>query len=144
MLEKLKSWLQPAKPEADTPSIELASAVLMLDIAVADDSIDVDEVAGIRELLRAEFALDAATLDSVIDQATQLLHAAVDMYEYARQVCQSLPVTQRARLVAGMWQIAMSDNNLHRHEEAQLRKLADLLGLSHSEFIQAKHQGAAL
>jgi len=144
MLEKIRNWLQPPRPETGSPSTELAAAVLLLDIAVADDSIDADEVAGIRDLLRAEFALELSGLDRLIDEATQLLHAAVDMYEYARVLCQQLPVAQRARLVAGMWQIAMSDNNLHRHEEAQLRKLSDLLGLSHSEFIQAKHQVAEL
>lgn len=144
MLEKIRNWLQPPRPETGSPSTELAAAVLLLDIAIADDSIDADEVAGIRDLLRAEFALELGGLDRLIDEATQLLHAAVDMYEYSRVVCQQLPVAQRARLVMGMWQIAMSDNNLHRHEEAQLRKLSDLLGLSHSEFIQAKHQVAEL
>jgi len=143
MLEKIKNLLQPAQPEAEPPSIELAAAVLMLDIAIADDSIDADEVAGIRELLQVEFGMDATTLDACMEQAMQLLHDAVDMYAYARVVCQQLPVSQRARLLAGMWQVAMCDNNLHRHEEAQLRKLSDLLGLSHSEFIQAKHQADA-
>jgi len=143
MLEKIKNWLQPPAAATAPPSIELSAAVLMLDIAIADDSIDADEVAGIRELLQSEFALDATSLDSSMEQAMQLLHDAVDMYEYARVVCRELPVAQRARLVAGMWQIAMSDSNLHRHEEAQLRKLSDLLGLSHSEFIQAKHQAVS-
>ncbi len=144
MPDIFKNWLQPRHKQAEPPSIELSTAVLMLDIAVADDSIDADEVAGIRDLLQTEFALDTTTLDHIMEQAMLALGQAVDMYEFARVVCRGLSVARRKRVLTGMWRIALTDHTLHRHEEARLRKLSDLLGLSHSEFIQAKHRAAEL
>ncbi len=143
MLDKLKNWLQPQHKQTEPPSIELSTAVLMLDIAVADGSIDNDEVAGIRALLRDEFALDSDALEQVMSSANQLLQNSVDMYDYARVVCHSLPVVRRERLLTGMWRVAMADDDLHQYEEGRLRMLSDLMGLSHSEFMQAKHKAMA-
>jgi len=37
-----------------------------------------------------------------------------------------------------MWEIAYADNQLDKYEEYVIRKVADLIHVSHSEFIRAK------
>jgi uncharacterized tellurite resistance protein B-like protein len=40
--------------------------------------------------------------------------------------------------LVALWQVALADGRLDRFEEYALRKLGDLLHLSHADFIQAK------
>jgi uncharacterized tellurite resistance protein B-like protein len=35
--------------------------------------------------------------------------------------------------------VALADREIHHHEEALVRRLADLLHVPHREFIRAKH-----
>ena len=39
-----------------------------------------------------------------------------------------------------LWQISLADNTIDRYEEHTIRKIADLLHLRHSEFMQCKHE----
>jgi uncharacterized tellurite resistance protein B-like protein len=37
-----------------------------------------------------------------------------------------------------MWRVAFADGHLDKHEEGIIRRVADLLHLRHSEFMQCK------
>jgi uncharacterized tellurite resistance protein B-like protein len=39
-----------------------------------------------------------------------------------------------------MWQVAFSDDHLDKYEEHLIRKVADLLYVSHSDLMRMKHQ----
>jgi len=43
-----------------------------------------------------------------------------------------------------MWRVAMADNALSRYEEHVIRKVADLLYVSHSDFIRSKSEATSL
>jgi len=38
-----------------------------------------------------------------------------------------------------LWRIAYADNQLDKYEELMIRKVSDLLHVSHSQMIKAKH-----
>jgi uncharacterized tellurite resistance protein B-like protein len=40
--------------------------------------------------------------------------------------------------MSAMWLVAFADGHLDKHEEGIIRRVADLLHLRHSEFIQCK------
>ncbi len=50
------------------------------------------------------------------------------------------PPPEKVRLVEHLWRVAMADGNLDMYEEHLVRKLADLLYVSHTDFILAKHR----
>jgi uncharacterized tellurite resistance protein B-like protein len=143
MLHKLRRWLQGPPPTPDAPPVELAAAVLLFDIAVADGRVDDRELAGIRRLLGTQFQLDASAVDALLEEARQRADEAVDMFRYARAACDGLAVARRRALLEGMWGVALADRELDRHEEGRLRKLGDLLGLSHREAVAARHAAQA-
>jgi uncharacterized tellurite resistance protein B-like protein len=37
-----------------------------------------------------------------------------------------------------MWELAFADNELNKYEEYVIRKVADLIYMSHTEFMRAK------
>lgn len=45
---------------------------------------------------------------------------------------------QRAELVEWLWRVALADARLDKYEEAMVRRVADLLGVPHHEFIRRK------
>ena len=46
---------------------------------------------------------------------------------------------RKLELVRSLWQAACADGQIHHHEEQLIRRLADLLHVSHAEFIRSKH-----
>jgi uncharacterized tellurite resistance protein B-like protein len=42
------------------------------------------------------------------------------------------------KLVENMWRVAFSDQKLDKYEEALIRKVADLIYVSHQDFIKTK------
>jgi len=45
---------------------------------------------------------------------------------------------QKARLIAGMWQVAYADGELDMHEDALILKVGDLLYVPRSEVMRLK------
>jgi uncharacterized tellurite resistance protein B-like protein len=62
----------------------------------------------------------------------------VGVYGYTRTINESFTEEQKFELVTALWRLALADDGLHRYEEHTIRKIAELIYLSHSRFIEAK------
>ena len=62
----------------------------------------------------------------------------VSLHEHVDLINRNFTPEQKFELVRGMWQVACADDQIHHHEEALIRRLADLLYVSHSDFIRSK------
>ncbi len=60
------------------------------------------------------------------------------MYEFTRQLKDGLDRQERIEIIRLLWDVAWADAEIHKHEEFFIRKIADLLHVSHSDFIRAK------
>ncbi len=49
----------------------------------------------------------------------------------------------KRRVIEMMWHMVYADGEKDHYEEHLMRQVADLLYISHSEFIQARHQAEA-
>ncbi|MBV2123299.1 MAG: TerB family tellurite resistance protein, partial [Candidatus Thiodiazotropha sp. (ex Ctena orbiculata)] len=47
---------------------------------------------------------------------------------------------QKIQIIESLWQVAFADRQLHHYEEHVIRRLADLIHVSHGDFISAKHR----
>ena len=45
---------------------------------------------------------------------------------------------QKYRLIVALWQVANADGIISKHEDHLIRNVADLIYVSHSNFIRAK------
>ena len=43
-------------------------------------------------------------------------------------------------MIENLWAVAYADNHLDPYEELMVRKISDLIYVSHSDFINAKHR----
>ena len=67
----------------------------------------------------------------------------MSLQEFTRQLRAGLAPEQSAELVEWLWRVAFADTRLDKHEELMVRRVADLLGVSHAEFIRRKHLARA-
>lgn len=138
MLRKLLRGMRDAAPASPGVNRELATAVLLLEVAGADYQDQPGEMATVRAALADEFGLDDAALDELMGDAGQESKSAVSMFNYVKTLNQSLSAQDKRELLRRLWAVAYADGKIEALEEHTLRKLADLLYVPHSEFIRSK------
>lgn len=140
--ESLKSIVNRHEPADDPQALPRAAAVLLVEMAVTDEGGERDELATIHSAIQKVFDLDRAELDALMEQAHEQQRESVSMHEFTHLLRTGLEPGERAELVEWLWRVAYADGHLDRHEEHLVRRLADLLGVPHREFIRRKHLAA--
>ena len=130
-----------AEPEVATNDArQLASAALLIEVAKADADFSDGERAALLKLLRNTFDLDDESLAALESLAAERSSDAVSLHEFTRVIVDACEPEERCQLVGLMWQVAFSDDHLDKYEEHLIRKVADLLYVSHSDLMRMKHQ----
>ena len=128
-----------AAEENKSISIELAAAALMVEISMADSELHRDERQVIEESLRKNFNLEASEINELIETAQHEVDHAVSLYEFTRMLNDTLSYDDKVRILEFLWRVAFADAVLDKYEEYYVRKIADLLYISHKDYIQTKH-----
>jgi len=133
--------LAVSEEQSDTDRVcrvQLASAALLMELMKTDKKISQAEETAYREVLRSTFDLDQAALLQISELAEAELRDATSLYEFTSLVNDSYSYADKVRLIENMWRIAYADTVLDKYEEQMIRKTADLIYVSHSDFIRAK------
>lgn len=146
MFEHLRDLLRKSVTDAyaqpDVDEHRLAAAVLLLEVARADYEHQGAERAALRAGLARDFAVPDAALDALLEQAELRAKQSVSLFDFVQTLNRALAVEQKRDLMRLLWQVAHADGRVDAHEEHLLRRLADLLHLSHADFIRGKLQAA--
>jgi uncharacterized tellurite resistance protein B-like protein len=73
-----------------------------------------------------------------VEESRREHEQSVGLYSYTRTINAAWSEEQKFALVTALWRLAMANDELHRYEEHTIRKIAELLYLSHERFIEAK------
>ena len=145
MLSKLSSFferhLQPAggaSPSLSFAQKQLAVAALLIEVATADHVMDGTELNALINLLERKFSLPHEQLLELADLAKTEAAEATSLYQFTQLINNECTASEKFELIKGMWEIAYADNQLDKYEEYVIRKVADLIHVSHSDFIRAK------
>ena len=115
-----------------------AIAILLLEDARADLYISGEERDAVQRLLMAEYDIAPERAGALLDAAGERVEDVTALHPFLRQVNDHFDAAERQRLIEVMWRIAWIDEEKHRYEEALIRRVADLIYVSHSDFIRAK------
>ena len=143
MFERLKSLLQQSSPGssvAPEQAAPMAAAMLLLEVAWADQNISDAELEATREAIQSMFGLTHDQVQALVQQAKSEHDTAISMYPFTRSVNEALSMEEKRELVELLWRLAGADSNVDVHEEYTIRRIADLLYVSHEDFITAKLQ----
>ena len=145
MLSKLSSFferhLQPAggaSPSLSFAQKQLAVAALLIEVATADHVMDGTELNALIKLLERKFSLPHEQLLELADLAKTEAAEATSLYQFTQLINGECTASEKFELIKGMWEIAYADNQLDKYEEYVIRKVADLIHVSQSDFIRAK------
>lgn len=140
MKDVILGWL--GLSDEDEPNEEInpnrAAAALMVEIMAIDHEWAEEEASQIQVLLQNSLELSAEDAQLLLEQAQEDHGQSVDLYRYTSVINQNYDVEQKLALLEKLWIVAYADGRIDRYEEHMLRKLADLLHLPHSKYIQAK------
>ncbi len=141
--EQLRSWVAPSSDEPLDPQlIARAAAIIMLEMAAADEHRDDKELDVIHRAMQDAFDIDDSELGELLRDAETLRREAVSLHDFTRDLKAHLDPDDRGELVGWLWCVAWADGRIDRYEEQLLRRLSDLLGVPHHEFIRRKHIAA--
>lgn len=121
-------------------ALRVATAVLLIEVARADFIVQTSEKARMRQLLEQQFGLSAAELDALMDEAEADADRLVSIQHTTRLLNEHYDHAMKLRVIEMMWQLVYADGAKDHYEEHLIRQVADLLYISHSEFIQARHK----
>ena len=144
MFRALKGFLDEIVPDdrsstrTDVPPLRLAAAVLLMEVMRASDGVTADERAEAARFLVDEFGLADEQMAPLLQRAESESIAAYDYFRFTDPLDSGLPQNRKIALVAAMWKVAYADGHLDARENAVVSKVADLLHVSHGDYIAAK------
>lgn len=144
MLSKFKSVFarrvhdETIETDSDEQQVALAAAMLLLEVAWADHEIEDRELVAIRASLTRLYDVPPAQVEAVIEEAKVEHDRSVGVHEFTRTLNEHLDLAERRQLLECLWRLNEFDGSAFHYEENAIRKIANLLYLSHSEFIAAK------
>ena len=150
MFQSFKDFLTEIThaPQADSPAenaqrVQLAAAVLMVEVVRADGRMDASERAAGLAALRRRFDLAPEALDALLDQAQDSARSAYDYQQFTSRINDAFNHDDKVRLVEALWQIAYADAHIDANENHAINKIAGLLHVTHGEYIAAKMRAKA-
>jgi len=141
MIKALKQmWAQAAAspPATKQHDVALAVAALMTEVMRMDGKMDAAERTHIVGRLEQRFGLSRTAVHRLIEDAGRETEQALDLHQFTSVVVKSFTTEERIQILADLWQVAMADGYVDPYEEQLLRRIAELMGLHHSQFIRAK------
>ncbi|MFT4908098.1 MAG: putative tellurite resistance protein B-like protein [Oleispira sp.] len=143
MFDKILSFFQQEEVKTASHKPELAAAALLVEIMNADHELSEDESESIKSILYDTLFITADVADELLATAKKQVHNATDLFQFTEVINASYNYEEKVNLIESLWKVAYSDKQLDKYEEHMVRRIADLLHVSHSDFIQTKNRTKA-
>jgi len=144
MLRTLKDLfdaiISPASPggTAGPHSLELATAVLLVEVMRAEPQLGAAERVAVVAALQRKFGLPQDELDRLVELAGEVARTASDFHQFTSVINDRFGQPEKIRIVEAMWEIAYADGHLDAHENHLIARVAGLLHVTHGDYIAAK------
>jgi uncharacterized tellurite resistance protein B-like protein len=126
-------------------TLQLATAVLLVEVMRAEPGLQDSERDAVLTALRRKFALSDDELQRLLELAHETARTAYDYQRFTALMNERFTQEQKIRVVEAMWEVAFADQHLDAHEHHVISKVAGLLHVTHGEYIAAKlHAQAAM
>ena len=120
-------------------ALRLATAILMLDVARADDVFDESEFDHALNLIETHFDLTPEEAAQLVNLANEKAEDLISVHEFTQLLHQHLDDDEKAHVIALLWQIAYADGRLDKYEDSLVLKISDLIHVSRGRVMRLKH-----
>ena len=140
MLDKLLAFFQQEEVRTESHKPELAAAALLVEIMNADHALSNEESDSIKTILFETLFITADIADELLATAKKQVNEATDLFQFTEVININYSYEEKVSLIESLWKVAYSDKQLDKYEEHMVRRIADLLYVSHSDFMQTKNR----
>ena len=143
MLKKIKSLFFKTSEEK-TAEVQVAQTIdktcasLIIEVALADKVFDESEINLLKNMLLETYSLKLDDANELIANAEKTVNESTSLYGYTREVNDNFDYQSKLDLLDQLWRMAFADGNIDKYEEHIVRKISDLIHISHNDFIQSK------
>ena len=132
MINLLKNILKSQNPQDDNNNnkdLELLCG-LMIEAAYTDGKVDVTEINNIKLSLINIFSEDPKEVNLVLEKAEKNKNNSKSLHYYTSLINKSFDDEKKILLIEALWEIVLSDGEIHDFESNLIRRLAGLLYIS--------------
>lgn len=119
-------------------SLQIATTALLIRMMQADSEVSGEEQITIAKSLRSKFNLAEEEASSLMKLAEDEIWEATGYFEFTSLINKGFNRGQKVKVIEYLWEVAFSDAALDKHEEHMVRKISNLIHVSHKDFIDAK------
>ena len=132
MINLLKNILNNSNSQEDNDgnkNLELLCG-LMIEAAYTDGKVDVTEINNIKLSLINIFSEDPKEVNLVLEKAEKNKNNSKSLHHYTSLINKSFDDEKKILLIEALWEIVLSDGEIHDFESNLIRRLAGLLYIS--------------
>ena len=138
--ELLKRLTQPEPDPLDFGDARLALTALLVRVARSDGDYDTEEIARIDRISAARYGLSPFEATALRRDAETLESEAPDTVRFTRAIKDAVPYEDRTGVIEALWQVVLADGERDEAEDALLRLVANLLGVSDVDSALARQR----
>jgi uncharacterized tellurite resistance protein B-like protein len=144
-LKNLLDGLLPPQPGAadEEHGLQLATAVMLVEVMRADASFHAAERAAVLAALRTKFGLSEDEAARLTELAEAEAKTASDWFAFTSRINENFEMPQKLRMIEFMWEVAYADGHLSEHERHVMWRIADLLHIPQGAYVHARMRAQA-
>lgn len=136
----LKRLTQPDPAPLPDEDARLALTALLVRVARSDNDYDAEEAALIDRIVAGRFGLGPFEATALRKNGEVLESEAPDTVRFTRAIKEAVPFDDRVGVIEALWQVVLADGERDDRENALLRMVAPLLGVSDVESALARQR----
>ncbi|MFL2546279.1 MAG: TerB family tellurite resistance protein [Candidatus Rariloculaceae bacterium] len=127
-------------PGARDHGLRLATAALLIEVVRADYEEDIKETHAVIRQLQTRFELTEEETLLLVKEAEQKADDSVSLQDFTRLLHENLSIEEKHSVIEMLWMIALADDHLDKHEDYVVRKVAELLYVTHGDLIRIRNE----
>ncbi|NRB05808.1 MAG: TerB family tellurite resistance protein [Rhodobacteraceae bacterium] len=136
----LKRLTAPDPAPLQETDARLALTALLVRVARSDGAYASEEQHLIDAITAERYGLDASAAQTLRSEAETLEAEAPDTVRYTRAIKDAVSYENRLAVVEALWKVVLADGVRAKEEDALLRLVANLLGISDPDSARARQK----
>lgn len=141
MIADFFARLFAAEPEPlPDPDARVALAAMLVRLARADGDYAPDEIKRIDLVLSHRYGVSAAEAVALRREAEEIEAHAPDTVRFTRAIKDAVPYEERESVIEALWEVALADGLRDHTEDAMIRLVAPMLGVTDQDSALARQR----
>lgn len=119
-------------------NILVAVCALFIEMARLDETFTPMELKTILSILHEKYGLSQEHAEALVAEAERELKRSVDLWQFSNLINENYSNEEKVEIIETLWRIVYIDGKMDRYEHYLMKKLKNLLRLSHEQLIEAK------